>query len=107
MQTYPVFLNIKNPAMIDAKGKNWDEFNRHLGIKYDFNPENFYFENYVDRDGLVITNFMDAHWEKDTIISTTYAVGSSNQIKSAASNTGEFSTTNDNIYYRETPVELT
>ena len=100
MQTYPVFLNIKTPLIVDAKNMDWDTFNRSLGNMYDFNPENFYFENKKNEDGFVITNFMDENYKTGTIISTTYAVNNPNQIKSATDNTGEFSSTNDDIRFR-------
>lgn len=99
MQTYQVFLNIKTPFIVNAKNMSWDTFDRSLGIRYDFNPENFYFESRKNEDGFIITNFMDASYERDTIISTTYAVENPNQIKSATDNIGQFSRENDDIYY--------
>lgn len=102
LQTYPVFLNIKIPFNFDANHRNWEEVANDLGLKYDFNIENLYFKNKdFFEDGLIIENYVDTADPHSGMESTTFAVNSSNQIKSATSNTGEFSTTNNNIYYRE------
>lgn len=101
MQTYPVFLNIRIPFTFDAKHRSWEEIADNLGLKYDFNIEKLYFKNKdFFEDGLIIENYVDTRDSHSGIESTTFAVNKSNQIKSATSNTGEFSTTNDDIRYR-------
>ena len=84
-KVYPVFLNMKNPL---------------FGVK----PEHIHDGNLIKNtnyDGMVSESFADlvhgSESKRDEAIQ--YVVTSSNQIKSATDNSGEFSRKNDNIYY--------
>lgn len=78
-----VFLNIKNPAYIDS-----DNF---IIDKNDQKEVPVYLHS-IGRDGV----FVQEHGQNYI---REYVVFNPNQIKSATSNTGEFSTTNDDIRY--------
>ena len=81
---YLVFLNMRNPVVIDAKGKRADvvlEENKDL---------------INSSDEVIINNIDETVGKKST--STDYLVKNPNQVKSAVGNTGEFSKENNNIY---------
>ena len=76
------FLNIKDIKEIkDYEGKVKHSIIKHI-------------EENKDKDGFVIINTNDSG---TNILSDIYAVRESNQIQSATDNTGEFSTTNNDI----------
>lgn len=88
----PVFLSIKTPSVIDAKGANWYNIN---GVKTD---------NIVattsNHDGVVMQNVKDGITEHtENIISDVFVAFNPNQIKSATNNTGAFDPNNDDIRY--------
>lgn len=90
----PVFLSIKTPSVIDAKGANWYNIN---GVKTD---------NIVattsNHDGVVMQNVKDGITEHtENIISDVFVAYSSNQIKSATDNIGTFNPENDDIRYSQ------
>ena len=99
---FNLFQNAKNPLTVDAKEKYWHS------IEFEGTTKN---TNEIakiakDRgyDGLIITNVIDKGAEvsqngKYAEVANDYIVFNPNQVKSATSNTGEFSTTNNNIYY--------
>lgn len=99
--TTAAFLNIRNnnSVTLDAKGKNWHEYNEYLGWDYSFNPEYYVHKLNQNANGFIMENIKDSRSENDKRIglSTTYAVRNSNQIKSATDNIGTFSKTDDNI----------
>ena len=84
---YGAFLNIRNPfdwykdikKSQELLGPDWSYIDKHLA-------EDAIAEGY---DGISISKHYNSY----------LAISSPNQIKSATDNTGEFSTTNDNIYY--------
>lgn len=82
-QKYAVFLNLRNPIIIEANGKRADEV----------------IENNKDiinnNDEVIIKNVDETVGKKE--VATDYLVRQSNQIKSATNNTGPFSSSNDNI----------
>ena len=84
---YNVFLNMKSPIILDAKGERADRF-----IKANKEVLN-------NNDEVIIININETVGKEDT--ATDYLVRNPNQIKSATDNTGEFSTTNDDIYFSE------
>ena len=86
---YNVFLNMKSPIILDAKGEQADRFIEANKEVLDNNDE------------IIIININETVGKKDT--ATDYLVRNPNQIKSATSNNGEFSSTNDDIRYRIVP----
>lgn len=86
---YNVFLNMKSPIILDAKGERADRF-----IKANKEVLN-------NNDEVIIININETVGNKDT--ATDYLVRNPNQIKSATDNIGTFSRTNDDIRYREIP----
>ena len=80
---YNVFLNMKSPIILDAKGERADRF-------IEANKEVL-----NNNDEVIIINIDETVGNKDT--STDYLVRNPNQIKSATDNTGTFSRTDDNI----------
>lgn len=85
---YPVYLSIKKPLIIDAKGKHWYEILPNLYNNVIYN--NSYNKKY---DGLIIKNII----EINNIVQNTYVVFSASQIKSAISNTGDYNENNLSI----------
>ena len=86
---YNVFLNMKSPIILDAKG---ERANRFIEANKEVLNNN---------DEVIIININETVGKKDT--ATDYLVRNSNQIKSATENIGTFSRTNDDIRYREVP----
>ena len=95
-----LFMNIKNPAILNYEGKEYDE-----KIEDKFYTPGLGFTS-LDRkahkaielgyDGMIVKNVKDGtNYPIDDYITT------SNQIKSATDNNGEFSRENDDIRYRE------
>ena len=97
---FNLFQNIKNPLIVDAKGKYWHS------IEFEGTTRN---TNEIakiakDRgyDGLIITNVIDKGTEVSkngeyAEVANDYIAFEPNQIKSATDNIGAFSTTNDRI----------
>lgn len=88
----PVFLNVK-------------DLEERIGTKEDLHKQGTSYREVVNKSaerdnnisGLVFRGFDDNKKENQTI----YVVHSSNQIKSATGNSGEYSGENPNIYYKE------
>ena len=102
---FNLFQNVKNPLIVDAKGKYWHS------IEFEETTKN---TNEIakiakDRgyDGLIITNVIDKGAEVSkngeyAEVANDYIVFNPNQVKSATDNIGTFSRTNDRIdYYNE------
>lgn len=86
---YNVFLNMKSPIILDAKGERADRF-------IEANKEVL-----NNNDEVIIININETVGKKDT--ATDYLVRNPNQIKSATDNVGTFSRTDDDIRYRKVP----
>lgn len=86
---YNVFLNMKSPIILDAKGERADRF-----IKANKEVLN-------NNDEVIIININETVGNKDT--ATDYLVRNPNQIKSATDNVGTFSRTNNDITTYTTP----
>lgn len=112
---YAVFLNIKNPISIQGEGKTIDAASlkftnnkrtRISGIEYaEHNSDGVIYNNVEDIGMLLYQQSNDVinRWSRQYEInnkSIIYSVQNPNQIKSATSNTGEFSRENDDIRYR-------
>ncbi|NLA80607.1 MAG: hypothetical protein GX853_07690, partial [Chloroflexi bacterium] len=88
---YGVYLNIKNPAVKDYSGKTWGEEGTHIeaDMRNAISADN-------KIDGFVAKNISEGGFSaeingEDPPVQTTYVTTNPNQIKSATSNTGEFS----------------
>ena len=80
---YNVFLNMKNPIILDAKGERADRF-------IEANKEVL-----NNNDEVIINNINETVGQQAT--ATDYLVRKANNIKSATNNNGMFSTENDDI----------
>lgn len=105
-EVYPVFLNIRDNNIIEGNSSNWNEI-QYKGKTVSTRELESKFRGI--KDGVIIKNIfdfgspiMDTH---ETNLSDIFIVYNPNQIKSATDNTGEFSTTNDDIRYRRTDSE--
>lgn len=98
---YNTFVNLKNPLIIDAKKRKWNAI-FFKGVINTTESLAIYAKKY-GHDGVIVTNVEDNGLknQNDMIsgyeITNEYIVFNPNQIKSATSNTGEFSTTNNDI----------
>jgi hypothetical protein len=92
--SYPVYLSIKNPLIVDAKGKGWNQI-KYPGISSD---DSGYW--YISRDirqkhdGIILKNVQDNTGASEGVISNTYIAFKPNQIKSAIGNEGTFDPAN-------------
>lgn len=100
--TYPVYLNVRSMVILDANSNNWDDFEYNLREKEGYYAEDYFLEKDQDKDfgGLFIKNYMDTYnAHTDTpIISNTYGVRNSNQIKHVE-NLGTFNPNDPNMYH--------
>ena len=99
-EVYPVFLNIKDNNIIEGNNSNWNEI-QYKGKTVSTRKLESEFRGI--KDGVIIKNIfdfgspvMDTH---KTNLSDIFIVYNPNQVKSATSNNGEVSTTNDDIHY--------
>lgn len=90
---YSVFLNIKNPLIVDKSKQEYKLYNDYK-VASMFQEEDIIQNIMKDKnyDGIIVVN----EFEHNV---TEYIVWDSNQIKSATDNNGEFSTNDDNIYH--------
>ncbi len=92
----PVFLSIKNPLKVSAKGESW-RFIEYKGEVYDINElaEHAQRKKY---DGLIVTRVADrGRGDVTSKSATTYIAFSPTQIKSAIGNEGTFDPANPDI----------
>ena len=93
-QTYPLFADMKNPFVVDAKNKRWNEIvvgNRVMStrdLEYEIRMSQY--------DGVIIKNVIDLTIDAYAP-STIYISFQSKKLKSATDNNGQFSKTNNNI----------
>ena len=84
---YAVFLNIRKPKNIDAKGKHAQKINDTI-------PKN--------KDGVIVDNALDPTYDDGSWFeATNYIVSNPTQIKSATDNVGTFSSDNNNILFQK------
>jgi len=90
---YEVYLDIKNPKIIDMKDKEWD-----------FEIEKFDW-TFGDHDGIIVKNVIEGgptaelSEGREVPPATNYIVKNSSQIKSATDNAGTFDGSNPDIRY--------
>ena len=113
-EVIPVFLNIKNPVITEQQGITIDDTPYGL-----FTTAKENIDDFIERsknnsnentDGYILT-LIDSDNRADDYVSkqTQLVVNNPNQIKSATSNNGDFSTTNDDIRYSsitEQPIKV-
>lgn len=98
--TYDVYLNLRNPMVIDAKGFPYSEI-EYNGEKRDTYEWSAYAEK-NGHDGMIFQNIRDGvDYNAMQTPTTDYVVFNSNQIKSATDNTGTFSMEDNDIRFRE------
>ena len=109
---FNLFQNVKNPLIVDAKGKYWHS------IEFEGTTKNTdeIAKIAKDRgyDGLIITNVIDKGTEVSkngeyAEVANDYIVFNPNQIKSATDNIGTFSTTDNNVRHSsvtEQPIKV-
>lgn len=85
---YSVFLNMRDPLVIEAKGARVDKVLQQ-------------YKDIINNNRSVI--ILNINETKEITPITDYLVTDSNQIKSATDNIGAFSTTNPDIRYRKVP----
>jgi N12 class adenine-specific DNA methylase len=92
-KTMPVYLMMKNPKTINARGATWDNFN----------PFGKTVQAFADgHDGIIIKRIRDDHSGSGEE-STVYVAFSPGQIKSATANNGDFDLNNPDIRYSVAP----
>lgn len=101
-KTFKVFLNVKNPLIIDFEGRAYVD--KQEIVDKIFKGEQW-FDLAIDKalkagdyDGIIFKNVKDNRYGAGNIIADTIAVFNPNQIKSI-DNTGKFDNTNDNILF--------
>ena len=95
----PVFLNVRNPLVVDAHGARWDQ----LKIDGVETSTNGLAESALQKghDGLIVRNVVDvADRSEEAAPATTIFVFDRAQIKSATANTGAFDPANPNILFQ-------
>lgn len=106
---YPVFLNIRNPRIIEGNGEEIGEATeKQTGLRRVSPTDAFdgvIYRNVKDiGDGIyeLDPDMVDKFWSDYEAqgYGTVYSVADKNKIKSATDNNGEFSRDTNNIYYR-------
>jgi hypothetical protein len=93
---YKVYLNIRNPYIVDAKGCEFDKIQTDLYREpISVSAIGKLVKNIGKYDGVIIKNVRETTYK--TSPSTDYLVFNPNQIKHALDNSGEFSPNNDSI----------
>ena len=102
-QIYSCFLNMRNPIIIEANGKNYMDIQRDL----------YRAANDKTHDGIIVHNIKDNRWSEDYYpngdekafkgISNTYAVHNSEQIKLADAKTTDYANNTIPINQRFNP----
>ena len=97
--TYDVYLNLRNPLVIDCKGMNYSYIKRGRVVK-----DTYGWSEYAERkgyDGVVFNDISDGVGFGDLETRTNdYVAFSPNQIKSATENTGAFSAASKDIRHQ-------
>ena len=100
-QIYDVYLNMKNPVIVDAEGKRYSSSKEFA--RAERNADN------AGHDGAIIKNVDDSRWllKGSTVFNgTTFIAISNTQIKSATDNVGTFDSTQPNILYQTKNKEM-
>lgn len=95
-QTVPVYIAMKNPLVVDAKGE------------YYFRVYKTAFQQAADgnHDGIIFRNVIDSANVANQRPSDVFVAFRPNQIKSATGNNGQFDANNDDIMFMRTPQSV-
>jgi len=97
---YEVFLNIKNPYIVDAKWRDYNGMYVQLLSNMDYAKRNGY-------DWMIIKNFRDDWYQKgDKTKGNTFVVFEPNQIKSAYENQWGFDPYDDRMKYQSSMRDM-
>ena len=100
--TKSLFMNIKNPIIIEGNNSNWNDIKINDKTESTRSLEDKYRNSNID--GIIFKSIKDyGSYTKNQTPANVFAVYNPNQIKSATDNVGTFSRTNDDIRYREVP----
>ena len=100
--TKSLFMNIKNPIIIEGNNSNWNDIKINDKTESTRSLEDKYRNSNID--GIIFKNIKDyGSYVENQIPANVFTVYNTNQIKSATDNVGTFSRTNDDIRYREVP----
>lgn len=103
-EVHPVFLNIRDDNTIQGNGAFWNNI-KYNGFSYSTRDLEQMFRN--KKDGVIVKDIYDfgspVMYKHNSNLSDVFIVYNANQIKSAVSNIGTFSTENDDIRYRMVP----
>ena len=100
----PLFLNIRKPLKVSAKGANWNSI-LYKGEEYTTNTLAETARRNGKNDGVQINRVKDrGRGSVKAKHATSFAVFNPNQIKSATGNSGAFSADNDSILFQSSVV---
>lgn len=100
--TKSLFMNIKNPIIIEGNNSNWNDIKINDKTESTRSLEDKYRNSNID--GIIFKSIKDyGSYTKNQTSANVFAVYNPNQVKSATDNVGTFSRTDDDIRYREVP----
>ena len=100
--TKSLFMNIKNPIIIEGNNSNWNDIKINDKTESTRSLEDKYRNSNID--GIIFKSIKDyGSYTKNQTPANVFAVYNPNQVKSATDNVGTFSRTDDDIRYREVP----
>ena len=103
---YALFVKMKNPLIVDAKGNNWNEIQYKGKIESTRTLEKIAKDN--GYDGVIVKNVYDIGGEMSFPEATdVFSVRDANSVKSATDNNGEFSRKNNDIYQEGEVIDPT
>ena len=99
---YNVYLDMRNPIVVDADGKDWDSigFNLNEDVLNSAEEIVMYMRKHnLPNDGIIVKNVVDG--DEGNQIGTNYVVLTPNQIKDSFANKGIFSPSEESILYKQ------
>lgn len=103
-RTMPLFLNIRKPLKVNAKGENWN-YILYKGEDHTTNSLAEMAQHSGKNDGVLIARVRDrGRGAVQAKHATVFATFDPAQIKSATGNTGAFDPADANIYHQNTPA---
>lgn len=100
-RTMPLFLNIRKPLKVNAKGENWN-YILYKGEDHTTNSLAEMAQHSGKNDGVLIARVRDrGRGAVQAKHATVFATFDPAQIKSATGNSGAFDAANPNIYYQQ------
>ncbi len=97
-----LFMNIKNPIIIEGNNSNWNDIKINGKTESTRSLEDKYRNSNID--GIIFKSIKDyGSYTENQTSANVFAAYNPNQVKSATDNVGTFSRTNGDIRYREVP----